>query len=251
MNSLIPLRTLRRAGALLAALALAHSARPEVPAAPAAFKPVSEFSNPWAPFVPGAVKVSTGRAGGKATMEIETHRAETRSFLLEGQPVECAILEEQEFVAGVLVDASVNFRGEDTDGNVFYFGEISTTYEDGAPVSHEGSWLVGGATQPGDPEDTLAVPAPFLFMPAQPAVGDTFCPEALPDETETVTVLSVDATLQTALGLFDGVLKLREASLPGDEVETQWVVAGLGVVKSREKGESLRLRATSLQPVGP
>jgi hypothetical protein len=234
--------------ALVALLALTPGARAEVPAAPAAFKPAGAFINAYAPFQPGAVKVSAGREGNKPTLEIETHRAETRTFLLGSELVECAMIEEHEFVAGVLVDASLNFLGEDIDGNVWYFGEISTTFAAGGAVSTEGSWLVGGPTLTTDPADTVSVPAPFLYMPAHPEVGDVFQPEAMEPDDETVTILAVGVKVKTALGTFGSALRIREESVSDDESETSWIVPGLGIVRSKGKGESSRLRATSLLP---
>jgi hypothetical protein len=247
MNPCIALRRARTI--VLPALILAALARPtpaEVPAGPAAFAPGATLTNPWVPFQAGAVSVYQGRAHGQGITAIETHLLETRTFEYDGQVVTCQLIEELEFEAGALVDASLNALGEDVDGNVWYFGEISTSYEDGVPVSHEGSWLVGGPTLPGDPPETLTVPAPMLFMPAQPAEGDVFVAESLPDEQEIITILDVQAKVKTPAGNFSGALKLREDEGNGEPAETQWRVQGLGVVRETSQGESLRLRATTL-----
>ena len=51
------------------------------------------------------------------------------------------------------------------DGTVYYFGEVVDIYENGEVVDHEGSWLVGGPIQPGDPTDAANAGEPAVFMP--------------------------------------------------------------------------------------
>jgi hypothetical protein len=80
----------------------------------------------------------------------------------------------------------------------YYFGETVDTYEDGVVTGHEGSWLVGGPTDPGEirPERRPAA-APNVFMPANPEVDDVFKPEdTLPVVDETDTVKDVGLTVQ-------------------------------------------------------
>jgi len=129
-----------------------------------------------------------------------------------------------------------------------YFGETVDTYEDGVVTGHEGSWLVGGATAPGDPPGTANAAGPNIFMPATPEVGDVFKPEDLaPVVDETDTVKDVDLTVQVPAGKFHSAIRITE-STPDEPDETKWYAAGVGVLKGKTKGEAFTLQATTIAP---
>ncbi len=248
--------------ALLALLALSLPGAPPTPAfaqpAPAAaLAPVGAglvfttplvFTNPLVPFESGAVKLFVGKSGGAKTAVVDIYLAETRAFDLGGGSVECAILQETEFEDGVVVEISRNHFAQADDGTVAYFGETVDIYESGAIVAHDGSWLVGGPTLPGDPVDTATAAAPAVFMPAAPAPSDTWKPEdLLPFVDETVTALDDDATISVPAGKFVHALKVEESTALGPETELKWYAPGVGVAKVKAKGEKLLLIASTLQ----
>ena len=208
------------------------------------------ITNPFSPFVPGGVKVFAGRSDGARTAIVDLYLTGTRMFSLSGGSVECHILQETEFEAGELSEISQNFFAQGDDGVGYYFGEIVDTYAGGVVTGHEGSWLVGGATAPGDPPGTGNATAPGVFMPANPAVGDMFKPEDVPgvvDETDTVLLTGIQVRVRA--GTYDGAIKVSETSVlaPG-EVEYKWYAPGVGVVKGRASGESFALLASTLTP---
>ena len=218
--------------------------------APVAEMPVfgssAAITNPFAPFQPNATKVFRGRLDGGRLVVIEQHSDETRTFQFGGQSVECCILVEKEFLNGSQVDTSVTYLGEDVDTNVYIFGEFSTTHENGVVVSHEGSWYVGEPVE-GDPDGSVYVDQPFLFMPANPQVGDSFQPENIPGfEVETFTVLETGRKLKVDAGRYTNALKLREVYELSGKVQQHWIVPGVGMVRTRGKSEKLNLMATTL-----
>lgn len=237
---------------LLAAAALASPVLAADPVTPPVFSNPLASTNPYAPFVVGAMKVHTGRDQGARITVIEHFRADTRVFLVDGEPVECHTLAEIEFEDGELVEISLNWFAEADDGTVYYFGEVVDDYEDGAVSGHGGSWLVGGPTLPADPEDTATAEVPAVFMPGEPEVGDSWKPEDLfPLVDETVTLLDDEARLRTPAGSFEDALKVQETSdLPDSSPELKWYAAGLGVVRAKGRGEKLDLVASTLSPVG-
>jgi len=230
----------------LSLLALAAAPPPAPEEAPSFGAPL-EFDNEFMPFEPGAMKLYVGRSTDGFLAVADLYLTETRSFELQGKEVECAILQETEFVAGALVEISRNFFAQANDGTVFYFGELVDNYEDGKIVDHDGSWLVGGPTDPSDPPGTVKAQVPAVFMPPDPQTGDSWKPEDLfPIVDETVTVVADDVNIKVPAGKFEGAIKVKETSQLEDGFECKWYAPGIGVVKTLEKGEALRLVASTL-----
>jgi hypothetical protein len=228
---------------------LAPAPRAEVPAGPPTFGDPLTFTNEFFPFEPGAFKLYRGKSEGVKTAVVDVFEDDTRDFDWGGGTVETRLLREVEFEGGELSEISSNWFAQADDGSVYYFGETVDIYEDGEIVSHEGSWLVGGPTEPGDPDETATADDPGLIMPANPEVGDTFKPEDLaPIVDETVEVLSLDETMKVEAGKFTDVMKVEETSVLSEGSETKWHARGVGVIKTKEKGENLKLIASTLQP---
>ena len=76
-----------------------------------------------------------------------------------------AFLEPHDLVVenGAAKEDTKDWYAQDVDGNVWYFGEISQTFEDGELAGIEGSWTAGvDGAKPG------------IVMKAAPAVGDVY-----------------------------------------------------------------------------
>jgi len=234
-----------------AALATSTSALASVPTGPPTFSNPTTITNLYAPFVPGGVRVYSGHDSGSKTVIVDLFKTQTRVFDIgPGQHVETRILQETEFDDGLLSEISTNYFAQADDGTVYYFGETVDAYEDGvATGGHEGSWLVGGPTDPNDPPGTATAAAPNVFMPANPEVGDVFKPEdtaGVVDETDTVK--AVGLTVQVPAGKFHGAIRIEETSSLESGSETKWYAAGVGVVKGKTKGENFALTATTIAP---
>ena len=233
--------------AFVTALAVA---RPMAAIAAPTFTHPLDITNPYHPFQPGAVKIYTGHKDGKASVLADLFLSTPRTFQLNGTAVQCAALQETEFEGGQLIEISTNFSAQADDGTVYYFGEVVDTYDNGAVVGHEGSWLVGGPTLPSDPAETIGASAPGVFMPASPRQDDTFKPEdLLPFLDETDTVKGVNQSVNTPAGRLTPSIQILETSaLPGEIPETMWYAAGVGVVKGRTQNEDFTLVASTLFP---
>jgi len=235
--------------ALLLILLAADGLQASVPTEPPTFSNPLVIDNPFSPFVVDGVQSHRGKSDGERTAVVNLFKAETRDFSWGGGTVSTRILQETEFEAGVLEEISQNFFAQADDGTVYYFGEVVDIYEDGQIVDHEGSWLVGGATLPGDPPDTGNAADPTIFMPGNPEVGDQFKPEDLfPLVDETVTILAMDVRVRVEAGRYLNAMKVRETSLlPDSDPEKKWYAPGLGAVKTRASGEKLGLIASTLE----
>lgn len=228
----------------------AGSVRPgRVPAGPPVFSDPLSITNPFMPFVAGAVKVFNGQSGRLRTTTVDLYLESTRTFRVRGVDVPTRILQETSFENGEIVEISRNHFAQADDGTVYYFGEVVDLYEEGAVAAHDGSWLVGGPTRPEDPPDTAVASVPAVFMPADPEPGDTFKPEDLfPIVDETDTVIGVDRQVTVPAGRFSGGIRIRETTRLDSGREVKWYVPGVGVVRAEAKNEWSKLIATTLRP---
>jgi hypothetical protein len=227
---------------------------PSVPSGPPVFSHPLVITNDYAPFAAGASKVYLGvTAHGSHGETLEVHDdylADTRTFQVHGTPVQTRVLRETSIEGGILVEISRNHFAQADDGTVYYFGETVDIYDDAGVnvVSHEGSWLVGGATLPGDPIDTADASDPTVFMPANPQRGDVFKAEDLMpfvDETDTVKRIGLDVTVPA--GTFEDAILVLETSQLDPVGEKKWYAPGLGVVEAlAQDGEHYELVSSTL-----
>jgi hypothetical protein len=196
------------------------------------------ITNPYQPFVPGRVRHYERIQGNLDAEDIETCTNSTRNFAWNGTTVACRVLQEMSLESGEVVEISRNYFAQADDGSVYYFGEVVDLYAGGVIVGHEGSWLLGGPTDPADPPETATDTNPNVFMPANPEPGDEYRPEdTLPVVDEEDLILKSGQKVSTPAGHFDDCLQIRESSLLDPDTETQWYAPGLGVVKVKEKGD--------------
>ena len=105
-----------------------------------------------------------------------------------------------------------------------------------------------GALRPSDPPTTTGGAAPTVFLPAAPAKGDEWKPEdLLPVVDETSLVVRRGVPIQVPGGRFPGCLEVLGRSTLDARSETKWWAPVLGVVRTRTRGESLRLQASTLR----
>ncbi|HKE01154.1 MAG TPA: hypothetical protein VKE69_09100 [Planctomycetota bacterium] len=245
MNRSPLLGSIALSAALAAALASAAAAR----GGPAFTSPLV-FTNEFFPFQAGAVKTFRGISHGERATVVEIQQPETRPFSW-GPGVDTHVIRELEYEDGELVESSLSYYAQADDGTVYAFGEVVDEYEKGVVVGHAGSWLVGGAVLPSDPVDAASASSPAVAMPATLAVGQQFKPEDVaPVAEETVTVLALDKKVTVEAGKYTEVLYTVETSVSPDGAETEWkwYARGVGVVKSRLKGERLALIASTFAP---
>jgi hypothetical protein len=208
-----------------------------------------QITNPYQPFPVGGVKVYKGKKDGKTDVVVDLFTADTRVFQVNGMPVTARILQETEFLDGQLIEISRNHLAQADDGTLYYFGELVDEYENGVIVNNEGSWLVGGATEPGDPPSTGNATTPTVFLPASPAVGDVFKQEDIaPIADETDTVKAIGLKVRVPAGAFPNCIQVLETTTLGDKPETKWYARGIGPIKSKTPGETSALIASTLLP---
>ena len=127
--------------------------------------------------------------------------------------VQARVVRERETHDGELAEISRNWFARCTQTNdIFYFGESVDIYENGAIVSHDGSWTAGvNGAQPG-----LAMPARFLL--GSRYLQEIAAPVAL-DEAENV---AMGLTRTNPVGNFKSCVQVHEVdgivkNDPGEE----------------------------------
>ncbi len=175
---------------------------------------VAASPNPFFPLVPGNTWVY---AGGDETVTV-TVTERTKTIL----GVTCVVVRDVVEAAGAVVEDTDDYFAQDVDGTVWYFGELSRSFEAGELADLEGSWVAGvDGARPG------------TIMKAAPAVGETYRQEfALGDAEDAAEVLSVTATAVTPAATCDGTCVLTRDFTPlePDVEERKYYAPGIGLV---------------------
>src|SRR5215470_2094411 len=157
---------------------------------------VSVIDNPYFALQPGTTFVYTNEDGSLLrTMEV-THD----TINLAG--VTCVVAHDTSKVDGVIEEDTFDYFAQDKNGNVWYFGEDTTQFENGQPVGTEGTWHAGvnGAT-------------PGIIMEADPHKGDTYQQEhAAPVAEDEARVVNLTSSADVPYGDFHHLLKTAETT---------------------------------------
>lgn len=202
------------------------------------FDPVNfgtNVANSYFPLTPGTrYSYVAQTSDGVETNEVEiTH--DTKVIL----GVTATVIHDRVFLDGSLIEDTFDWYAGDSQGNVWYLGEDTKTYEDGVLVSTAGSWEAGaGGAQPG------------IFMLASPNVGDQYAQENAPGVVEDQgKVLSLKETVTVPYGTFTNCLKTADWTPiePGNR-EFKYYAPGIGLVLEvarRGGGERVELTGYS------
>lgn len=190
---------------------------------------VATIDNPYMPFAPGTRYVFEGQSDGEK--ERGTVLVTTKTKEIMG--VACTVVKDVVSVKGEIAEKTFDWFAQDRYGNVWYFGEDSTEYEDGKPASKEGSWEAGvGGALPG------------IVMLADPQVGERYRQEFYEGEAEDLAqVLELDASADVPYGSFESVLVTKDwTPLEPNLLENKYYAPGIGMVlEMAVKGANERL----------
>jgi len=178
---------------------------------------VDAIDNPYLPLVPGSTWVY-GATGEESETITVTVTDETREIL--GVPT-TVVHDVVTGPGGEIIEDTYDWFAQDTEGNVWYFGEETVEYDERGRPDRAGSWEAGV-------DGALA----GLVMAATPRVGDGFRQEFFEGVAEDrAEVLSLDETVEVPFGTFDDVLQTEDTTpLEPDLVEHKYYARGVGVV---------------------
>jgi hypothetical protein len=195
---------------------------------------VAGIDNPYLPLTPGTVfHYRSETPDGLETNDVAVTR-DSKQIL----GVNVTVVHDQVFLEGELAEDTFDWYAQDSEGNVWYFGEDTKELEDGQVVSTEGSWEAGvGDNEPG------------IIMLAHPKVGLAYHQEIAPDIAEDMArVLSLKASPEVPYGSFDDCVGTLEWSLIEHGVrEHKSYCPGIGLVlEDQPKGGHIRNELVSI-----
>jgi hypothetical protein len=124
-------------------------------------------------------------------------------------------------LGGELTEDTYDWYAQDSEGNLWYFGEDTSEYENGKLKTKEGSWEAGkdGAL-------------PGIIMPANPQVGMTYREEYYKGHAEDgASIISTDALAKVPYGRFDHGIQTRNFSgIEPDVIEEKIYAKDVGIV---------------------
>lgn len=190
---------------------------------------VSVVDNPYFP-LPAGRKLRYQQKGGDEALLVEV-LSQTKTIL----DIATTAVRETHTVAGQVVEISENWFAQDRDGNVWYFGEATQTYENGHPTNSDGSWEAG---------KNDAAPG-FIMKAHPPEHGETYFQEYAPGIAEDMaTVLTLGGTETVPAGTYSDVLRTKEwTPLEGASLEHKYYAPGVGLIIEEEKSSRLELVA--------
>lgn len=178
---------------------------------------VAEIDNPYLPLRTGSRWVYESRGEDPETITV-TVTDETRVVAGVTTTVVSDVVTDAQ---GQVVEETRDWFAQDREGNVWYFGEETTEYDDRGRPDTAGSWEAGvDGAQAG------------LVMPARPRVGDGFRQEYAEGEAEDqATVLEVDDARTIGLGTYADLVVTEDTTpLEPGLVERKYYARGVGLI---------------------
>jgi len=188
--------------------------------------------NSFFPLVPGTTWRYVG--GG------EVNDIEVTGDIKEIKGVPCFVVRDVVRQGGVITEDTEDWFALDTDGNVWYLGEHSETWEDGELVALDGTWKtdVNGAK-------------PGIVMKADPQVEDVYRQEYLLSEAEDMgEVTSITGTESAPAGSCNGdcVVAREYTPIEPGGGEQKYYANGIGLIIEVDEETGDRIELTEYHP---
>jgi hypothetical protein len=200
--------------------------RSTTPAAPKTVDPL-EFAhpqnNPWYPLKPGTTVRLRGTDEGESFRE--RVRVTDRTRIIQGVRTR-VVRDVVRRLDGSLAERTTDWLAADNDGNVWYFGENTATYDrHGHVESREGTWRAGvdGARA-------------GLIMPANPKATDAYRQEFYPGHAEDQAwIVGFKRSVRVPMRRFHHVLRTFEWSrLEPRVISVKLYAQGVGIVREHD-----------------
>lgn len=177
------------------------------------------IDNPYFPLSPGTVLQYEGTRDHKKASSTTVVTNQTR--VIDG--VTCLVVNDTGFINGKATEKTSDYYVQDSQGNVWYYGEDSFDLVRGKWVRSDGSWLAGvDGAEPG------------IIMEAHPRVGDRYRQEYYPGHAEDMAqILDTNLSVSVPYGSFDHALQTKEwTPLEPGVVDNKYYAVGIGEVKA-------------------
>ena len=176
---------------------------------------VGQIDNPYFPLVPGTTFIYGGQTSQGLSRDEFAVTHNTR--VIDG--VTCVEVHDSVFTNGVLTEDTLDWFAQDTDGNVWYFGENTGELVAGLITTIDGTFMAGvNGDKPG------------IIMKAHPAVGDFYRQEfSLANAEDNALSLSITESVTIRFGSFNNCLKSQETTpLEPELLEDKFFAPGVG-----------------------
>jgi len=178
---------------------------------------VAVVDNPYWPLTLGTTLIYEGETEDGPERIVVEVIDDTKVIL----GVTCTVVRDRVFLDGELIEDTLDWYAQDTEGNVWYFGEDSKEIEDGQVVDTAGSWEAG-----------VAGATPGIIMKGDPEVGDQYRQEFFAGEAEDMAkILSLNESVTVAAGSFDNCWQIMEwSALEPEVVAHKFYAPGVGSI---------------------
>ncbi len=196
---------------------------------PSNFSP--NITNQYFPLTPGTTYIYHGidEDGNSFEDKVEVLNETTT---ING--VECRVVRDTVSQDGVILELTYDFYAQDSEGNVWYFGEDSRELnENGWITSIEGAWYTG-----------FKYAQPGIIMKANPTPGTAYRQEYDPGNAEDMGyIISTNNRISVQYGDYNNCLKTLDWSpMEPDVIEYKYYAPGIGFIKSvANTGETVEL----------
>ncbi len=188
------------------------------------------IDNPYFPLTPGKIYTYSGAEDIIITVSTETK-------IVAG--VTCIVVRDLVAENGVTVEDTYDWYAQDNEGNVWYFGEKVSNYENGVFVDSEGSF-----------ESGVDGAKPGIIMLASPVIEMPYRQEYYFNVAEDWgKVVAKGLTITTPFGTFNNCIKTEDWNALEPEVahEYKYYAPGIGMVKEEIAGSSEVVELVSVQ----
>ncbi|MEZ4869193.1 MAG: hypothetical protein R3C14_48170 [Caldilineaceae bacterium] len=189
--------------------------------------------NRYYPMIPGTVY----HYENKTQDGLETTTVTITNQTKEVMGISATVFHDVVKLNGQLLEDTYDWYAQDKSGNVWYFGEDVTNYnENGEVQNHSGAWEagVGGA-------------APGIIMLADPVAGDVYREEYLAGEaTDMAGVAGLHESVSTPLSDFNNTLLTTNYNPLDNELEHKYYAPGIGTVVESVINGSERVELVSI-----
>ncbi len=191
---------------------------------------VRHVTNPFFPLPPGQTFVYEGHTKDGFVHNDFIVTRMTKVIL----GVTCTEVHDLVYLDGVLAEDTLDWYAQDSQGNVWYFGENTAELESGRPVTLAGTFTSG-----------VNDDKPGIIMEAHSVPGDFYRQEfSLANAEDNALVVRLDATVNVPAGVFHHCLKTEETTpLEPDALEHKYYAAGVGNVLTVDvrNGDKIKL----------
>ncbi len=206
------------------------------------FRPGSPIDNPYFPLTPGTV---FSYQGVTIEGEVESNDLWVTDATRRIEGVKTTVVRDTAYLDGLVVEDTLDWYAQDKDGNVWYLGELTFSYEYGSiETDTGGSWEAGVEVDPEEQPGIVASPGFIMpsaeqrqeLLDSRDFVFSELAPGTAEDEFQ---IRSLDAEVEIeGLGTFENVAKTSERTALEPLVsDFKYYAPGIGQIRTEELAE--------------